>query len=112
MKINSAFFQEKIVQEVFDKQKKSKLMLNFASYYYALQWYSMANKMTLPSRAAVYTMEPKVLINHVLNEIECNEDQLRSEPVKLLLMYLKKLSDMYQAEMLQGLGKGKYMIVC
>ena len=104
-------FQEKSVQEVFTKQKRSKFMFCFAAYYYAIQLYSSQNNMISPSSSPVYLMEPKCLIDHVLKEVENNEHLPRNEFAERLLSYLQTLADIQQAEMLQGLGKGRMIIM-
>lgn len=106
--MRSFLFQDKLVEETFSKQKKTKFMLCFAAYYYALRLYSKQHNLIGPAFASVYLIKPTVLINDVLRRIEESEgDEKKHHYAELLVMYLKQLSDMQQAEMLQGLGKGR-----
>jgi hypothetical protein len=102
------FFQSTNAYECFEKLPSSVFTLQLASYYYALQVYSLLSPHVDDTQASLYLHPPAHVVDHVIQGIR---DRVETgDDVKFLASHLKRyhtqLADFAQARLLQGLGRG------
>ncbi|XP_043920727.1 neuroblastoma-amplified sequence [Protopterus annectens] len=94
----------------FQKQAHSALLLQLAAYYYALQIYARLVPCVKDSCHPLYRTDPKELITLVTKDIAAHATVDWPHDcillIEQLLHYNECLTDLTQAQILQGLGKG------
>ncbi|KAJ8008712.1 hypothetical protein DPEC_G00081260 [Dallia pectoralis] len=92
----------------FEKQNQSALSLQLAAFYYSLQIYTRLAPCLKDKPHPLYRADPKELIRLVTQHVMAYSDW--PADVELLIgqlqMYNERLTDLTQAQVLQGLGRG------
>ncbi|XP_045068836.1 neuroblastoma-amplified sequence, partial [Coregonus clupeaformis] len=92
----------------FEKQSHSALSLQLAAYYYSLQIYNHLVPCLKNHRHPLYRADPKELIRLVTQHVTAHSDWPADveELIGQLQVYNDRLTDLTQAQVLQGLGRG------
>ncbi|XP_052380578.1 NBAS subunit of NRZ tethering complex isoform X2 [Oncorhynchus keta] len=92
----------------FEKQSHSALSLQLAAYYYSLQIYNYLVPCLKASTHTLYRADPKELIRLVTQHVTAHSDWPADveELIGQLQVYNERLTDLTQAQVLQGLGRG------
>lgn len=102
--------------QCFQDIPRTPLSLQLATYYYALQLYTLLRSKSKTKAKAerdpIYSRAPDDVVKSVLGHVSSADqsdwsDELRELHSKLL-HYQEVLADFVQAQVLQGLGKGSY----
>ena len=105
------FSQSTNAYECFEKLPNSALTLQLASYYYALQVYSLLSPQAEDAQASLYLHAPEHVVDHVINGIRGRAET--EDDIKFLVSHMKRyhtqLADFAQARLLQGLGRGLFI---
>ncbi|XP_034143835.1 neuroblastoma-amplified sequence isoform X2 [Esox lucius] len=92
----------------FEKQSHSALSLQLAAFYYSLQIYTRLAPCFKDRTHPLYRVDPKELIRLVTQHVTAHSDW--PADVELLIgqlqVYNERLTDLTQAQVLQGLGRG------
>uniref|UniRef100_A0A4W5M3D7 Uncharacterized protein n=1 Tax=Hucho hucho TaxID=62062 RepID=A0A4W5M3D7_9TELE len=92
----------------FEKQSHSALSLQLAAYYYSLQIYNHLVPCLKANTHTLYRADPKELIRLVTQHVTAHSDWPADveELIGQLQVYNERLTDLTQARVLQGLGRG------
>uniref|UniRef100_A0AAZ3QC43 Neuroblastoma-amplified sequence n=1 Tax=Oncorhynchus tshawytscha TaxID=74940 RepID=A0AAZ3QC43_ONCTS len=92
----------------FETQSHSALSLQLAAYYYSLQIYNHLVPCLKANTHTLYRADPKELIRLVTQHVTAHSDWPADveELIGQLQVYNERLTDLTQAQVLQGLGRG------
>uniref|UniRef100_A0A8K9WWQ7 NBAS subunit of NRZ tethering complex n=1 Tax=Oncorhynchus mykiss TaxID=8022 RepID=A0A8K9WWQ7_ONCMY len=92
----------------FEMQSHSALSLQLAAYYYSLQIYNHLVPCLKANTHTLYRADPKELIRLVTQHVTAHSDWPADveELIGQLQVYNERLTDLTQAQVLQGLGRG------
>ncbi|XP_046872419.1 neuroblastoma-amplified sequence isoform X2 [Hypomesus transpacificus] len=92
----------------FEKQSHSALSLQLAAYYYCLQIYTHLAPCFKDKSHTLYRADPKELIRLVTQHVSARSDwpEELGKLIGQLHVYNERLTDLTQAQVLQGLGRG------
>uniref|UniRef100_A0AAY5KHE6 Neuroblastoma-amplified sequence N-terminal domain-containing protein n=1 Tax=Esox lucius TaxID=8010 RepID=A0AAY5KHE6_ESOLU len=103
-----SLFQVLDANRCFEKQSHSALSLQLAAFYYSLQIYTRLAPCFKDRTHPLYRVDPKELIRLVTQHVTAHSDW--PADVELLIgqlqVYNERLTDLTQAQVLQGLGRG------